>query len=208
MSSNGANLGLRIKYPGCTIPPMTDEASLWDPLLAEPVQSKLKPYDPDKVTVNREHNRSLIQQVFEDLGGRARMAAYFNENYPHFVQVFGKFCMPNPRLEIQGDLNITIRPAIPPSTLDGEFYDVQSSGSSGSAAPNDSLAGPPAGFLPAPPLNAPADSEGATIYRFDKAANAGKRSEGRRGRDRPSTPSGSGGGDSPPDGWPPGDSLA
>ena len=179
------------------LPRMADEVALWDPLLASAVEQQLTDYDQD-APVNRERTRSLLQQIFHDLGGRARLTHHFSQNYKEFVYYYLKHMMPNDRLEVKGELQITIKAAIPPSPLDGEFYDVSNAGSSSNAGANDAHASASTSVGSAASLLPGTDPEGAVVYRFDQAKDASERAKGRRGRGRPRSSTDAT--DRPPDG--------
>jgi hypothetical protein len=97
---------------------------LWDPEVARQVRAVIEPFVPDeKAKVNRDQWLQRIQKAFLDLGGQERFTFEMHRNYAFFAKNFLLRLVPNSHeVAVKGSLSVTIRPAIPPSVLDGEFY--------------------------------------------------------------------------------------
>jgi hypothetical protein len=109
---------------------MSQDFALWDPEVARQVRSVLEPYQEpaeDTPGPNRDHFLQRIFKTFEDLGGQDRFTFEMNKAYPFFAKNFLLRLVPNHHeVAVKGSLSVTIRPALPPSTLDGQFEDVVS----------------------------------------------------------------------------------
>ena len=74
-----------------------------------------------KLPAERTRVAQAFQDAFDLVGGVPRLALYADAHYRDFVKHYSKMIPRGVDLNVSG--NITIRPALPPSPLDGEFTD-------------------------------------------------------------------------------------
>lgn len=102
---------------------------LWDPVVAEATRSRLRPRlaQPADDPALKQVFKKVVMDAYEDLGGYARFVEEMNRNYLYFVKHGLRPYLPQVEEKASVDVNITIRPGVPPSPLDGEFYEVPES---------------------------------------------------------------------------------
>jgi hypothetical protein len=102
---------------------------LWDPEQAAQVRQKIGAVKPTKV--DRQNNLEKLSGVHDSIGSWARLAHVANEDPKWFYGRWLDRLLPNEKQEL--DVNVHIHPALPRSTLDGEYAEVIPDGSGNGA---------------------------------------------------------------------------
>lgn len=69
---------------------------------------------------------NAMDETFDLIGGVPRLAVWADENPDDFYKLYGKTLPQQIQASIDGKIQCIIRPALPPSPLDGEYHEIQS----------------------------------------------------------------------------------
>jgi hypothetical protein len=80
---------------------------------------------PPRKKFDREKFLAAIGEAFDLIGGVPRFAIWADQNQTEFYKICAKTIPQAQMLDIMGKLQHIIRPALPPSPLDGDFSDAE-----------------------------------------------------------------------------------
>lgn len=78
--------------------------------------------------VKRQEIVNAFQEAFELIGGVPRLAVWAHDNPTDFYKLYGKLLPAGSTLDVNVTGQLFLRPALPPSPLDGEFTDAEFAG--------------------------------------------------------------------------------